>query len=108
MKTQHVAVTMSILAAAAQSKRRCITLAGAVPAAGAWCPGLLEDNIDPGLYGAVNVSGVILAEAGAAIAAGAELECDAQGRVITRASGAVLGRALDAAAAAGDVIRILK
>jgi hypothetical protein len=45
-------------------------------------------------------------EAGAAVAALAEVESDSVGRAVTLASGAVQGRALTAAAAAGDIIEV--
>lgn len=44
--------------------------------------------------------------AGAAVAALAEVESDATGRAITRATGVALGVALTAAAAAGDIIEV--
>ena len=47
------------------------------------------------------------ATAGAVVAAAARLELDATGRVITRAAGVDIGRALEAAAAADDVIWIV-
>lgn len=52
--------------------------------------------------------GVILVEAGAAIAAGAEVESDANGKAITKAAGVANGIAWDAAAAAGDLIRVIR
>ena len=108
MKTHQPTCTISVLCTAAITVRRFVSLAGAHTAAGAWSPGVSELNCDPGLQATVNTSGVILVEAGAAVAAGAQVESDAQGRAITLASGAANGRALDAAAAAGDVIRILR
>ena len=42
------------------------------------------------------------------IAAGAVVQSDASGRAITLAAGVASGRARDAAAAAGDIIRILR
>lgn len=60
----------------------------------------------------VTVYGIALAEAGAAITIGARLTSDATGRVITAAPAAgsnagLIGMALDAALAAGDIIRVL-
>ncbi|WP_431287475.1 capsid cement protein [Roseateles chitinivorans] len=108
MKTQQVTLTTTIPCTVALTKRRFVSLAGAPTAAGAWSPGVAEVDCDPGLQAAVNASGIILVEAGAAIAAGAQVEADAQARAITLNAGAANGRALDAAAAAGDVIRILR
>jgi hypothetical protein len=56
----------------------------------------------------VATHGELLVEAGAAVAVGAEVESDAQGRAITRTAGVVAGVARDAAAGAGDYIRILR
>lgn len=108
MKTEHIVLTISILAAAALAKKRFVTAAGAVPAAGAWCPGVTNAGYDPGEQAGVDVQGVILVEAGAAVAAGAEVQTDAAGRAITKDAGVSLGRTFDAASAAGEFIRILR
>ncbi|MBK1613364.1 DUF2190 domain-containing protein [Rubrivivax gelatinosus] len=106
MKTQIIAATMTILATAALTAKRFCTSAGAVPAAGAWCPGVVEADTDAGQLAPVNTHGILLVEAGAAIAQDAQVQTDASGRAITLAAGVALGRVLDAAAAAGNVIRV--
>jgi hypothetical protein len=53
----------------------------------------------------VDTLGVVPVEAGAAVAAGALLQSDASGRAITKDAGATVARAIDAATAAGDLIR---
>lgn len=55
----------------------------------------------------VEVMGLVEVVAGAAIAAGAPVTSDAEGRAITARQGRVVGLAFDAAAAAGDIIRVL-
>lgn len=60
----------------------------------------------------VVLDGIAFVEAGAAVALGAYIGSDASGRGITAAPAAgvnnrILGLALDAASAAGDVIRVL-
>ena len=45
--------------------------------------------------------------AGAAVSAGAALEADSSGRVVTRSSGVRVGKALEPAGAAGDIISVL-
>jgi hypothetical protein len=97
-----------MLAAVALTANRFVTVAGGVPAAGDWCPGVANDNFDAGEQAGVNTHGALLVVAGAAIAAGADVQTDAQGRAITRAAGVSLGRSLDAAVAAGDIIRVLR
>lgn len=52
--------------------------------------------------------GEMLVEAGGAVAVGAQVQSDATGRAITLAAGVAAGRARDAAAAAGDLIRVLR
>lgn len=108
MKTHQPLLTISIPCTVAITKRRFVSLAGAPTAAAAWSPGVAELDCDVGLQASVNTHGVILVEAGAAIAAGAQVEADASARAITLAAGVSLGRAMDAAAAAGDVIRVLR
>jgi hypothetical protein len=70
-------------------------------------------TIEPGgageMHGIAMDGGQILVEAGAAIAAKARLTIDAVGRVVTAAPGAganveIVGKALEAAAAVGDLI----
>ena len=48
MKTEHIVLTISIQAAAALAKKRFVTSGGAVPAAGAWCPGVTNASYDAG------------------------------------------------------------
>ncbi|SDU26802.1 DUF2190 family protein [Desulfobacula phenolica] len=50
--------------------------------------------------------GIVLVEAGAAIAKGDDVESDANGKAITQSAGVVNGAALDAASADGDIIRV--
>lgn len=108
MKTQQPILTTSILATGDIVADRFVSFAGAVPAAGADALGVAEVNCDIGLQASVNTHGILLVEAGAAIAVGASVECDASGRAITRNTGVALGKALDAATAAGQRIRIIR
>lgn len=99
-------LTLSILASATLSACRGVTVAGAVPSAGANVIGFTRTSAASGDLVPVDADGTVMAEAGAAISAGAALEVDNQGRVITRNTGAVVGRALKAAGAAGQQIEI--
>ena len=108
MKIQQICLITSVTAAAALSRLRFVGLTGAVCAAGAKALGIAEAAADLGEQAPVNTHGILLVEAGAAIAAGAEVESDANGKAITKAAGISNGFALDAAAAAGDVIRIVR
>ncbi|MAQ99924.1 MAG: DUF2190 domain-containing protein [Oceanospirillaceae bacterium] len=108
MKTHHPILITSITAAAALAQRRFVGFDGDVCAAEAKALGVTEYAADSGDQASVNASGVILVEAGGAIAVGAQVESDANGKAVTIASGASNGYALDAAAADGDVIRIAR
>src|SRR5262245_33284985 len=79
----------------------------AVDVAGERAIGVLLDNPKPGNVAEVASFEITEVTAGAPIAYGAEVQTDAQGRVIPAvAGGSVLGRALQAATAAGDRISI--
>lgn len=109
MKTQQTCLTTSVRTASATlSRLRFVGLNGAMCAAGAKALGIAETTTNLGEQAPVNTHGILLVEAGAAIAAGAEVESDANGKAITKAAGISNGFALDAAAAAGDVIRIVR
>jgi hypothetical protein len=72
----------------------------AVPTPGAKAPMRHSTNIN-------RVGAVAFVEAGAAVVVGALIESDASGRAITRTgTNPVLGRALTAAAQAGDIIEV--
>ena len=100
-------LTLSVVATAALAQNRAVTGVGAVPAAGARCLGFTNNPAAVGERVPVAAVGTAPAEAGAAFANEAELELDAQGRVITRTTGVKVGRAMQAAAAAGQVVEIL-
>ncbi|HCY15612.1 MAG: DUF2190 domain-containing protein [Curvibacter sp. GWA2_64_110] len=106
MKTEQPILTTTVLAAAALPARRFVTTGGAVPAAGAKVLGVANANYDQGEQAGVGVLGILLVEAGAAVAVDDDVQTDATGRAITKAAGVYAGRALDAAGAAGVLIRV--
>ena len=108
MQTEKILLTLTVAAAAALSKFRFVNFAGGQAVATDATLGVANANYDAGEQAGVNASGELLVEAGAAIAAGAVVQSDASGRAITLAAGVASGRARDAAAAAGDIIRILR
>ena len=108
MKTEHPLLTLSVLAAVNLSARRFATTGGAVPAAGAKVLGVVNADTDSGDRAGVGAIGVFLVESGGAIAADANCETDNQGRAITISSGANCGRILDAAAGAGEFVRVAR
>jgi len=84
--------------------------AGKIAAAGAGVNvfGVLYSNPVADQAGTVAIGGVVKVKAGAAIAnAGVKVMCDATGRAVTAtATNHVAGESMEAAAAAGEVIRI--
>jgi hypothetical protein len=100
-------LTLSVVATAALTQARAVTGNGAIPAAGARCLGFADFNAAVGERVSVGAMGTVAAEAGAAIVVDALVEVDAQGRVVTKAAGVAVGRALTASTAAGQFIEIL-
>lgn len=101
-------LTLTIAASAAVAACRMVTLGGTYPAAGAKAIGVTRTSAGEGDLMPVDVIGTTIAEAGASIAADDDLMADAEGRVVKLATGKVaIGRALVAAAAAGEQIEIL-
>jgi len=108
MKTQQILLTTSILATAALSRMRLVGFDGGVCAAGAKALGACEASASAGEQAPVNMAGAILVEAGGPIAAGAEVESNANGCAVAKTTGISNGWAMDAATAAGDVIRVAR
>lgn len=108
MKTEQIVLTTTVIAAAALPRLRFATTAGAVPAAGAKVLGVSAADHDLADSASINVQGIMLVEAGGAIAVDADVETDASGRAVTKSAGNLAGRALDAASGAGAIIRILR
>ncbi|AYQ43834.1 DUF2190 domain-containing protein [Burkholderia lata] len=108
MKTHHPILTTSVTAAAGLNRFQFVGFDGGVCAAGAKALGVAETTADVGEQASVNLLGVILVMAGAPVDQHAEVESDAAGQAIPKATGASNGYALDVATAAGDVIRILR
>jgi len=100
-------LTISIEASAAITKNRFITAGGAVPAAGANVLGVAIADAAADGQVPVQTLGVAVVEAGGAIAAGVAVSTAATGKADTQnAAEKTVGRALDAAAADGDLIRV--
>ena len=108
MKTEKILLAVTIAAAAALTRFRFVDFTGNVASAGERALGVPSTDFDAGEQASVATHGEILVEAGAAIAAGAEVESDASGRAVTKTTGVAFGVARDAAAAAGDIIRVLR
>ena len=99
--------TITLTAGGAVEKHRLVGITGAHTGAGARAIGVADVDADSGDLFPVVTQGVALVVAGAAVAAGADLESDATGRVVTLSTGKLAGVALTAAAAAGTKVRVL-
>ena len=108
-QTFHPLLTISVTAAAdLDNERRFVGFDGGVCVEGAKALGTLAATAAAGEQAPVDAYGVVLVEAGGAIAVGAQVESDGDGRAVTLASGAPNGYAMDEAIAAGEVIRIAR
>lgn len=108
MQAEKILLTTSVAATTALARLRLVNFAGGTCGAGARAMGTANAAYDMGEQAGVNTHGELLVEAGAAIAVGAEVESDAQGRAVPKATGVTFGVARDAATAAGDIIRVLR
>ncbi|MGS0984981.1 capsid cement protein [Burkholderia glumae] len=108
MSTLQPILTTSITATAGLNRFQFVGFDGGVCAAGAKALGVAETSAGVGEQAPVNLLGSILVMAGAPIKVEAEVQSDAAGQAIPKTDGASNGYALDAATAAGDVIRILR
>jgi len=108
MKTEKILLGVTVQATTALSRFRMVDFAGATAVVGKRVLGVAMTDFDLGEQAGVATHGEILVEAGAAIAAGVEIEPDANGRAVAKTTGIAFGVTRDAAAAAGDVIRVLR
>lgn len=108
MKTKHTVLTTSVVALVDLPRFVFAGFDGGLCAAGAKSPGPVAADTEAGNVAPVDVLGICLVTAGAAIASGAEVESNVDGHAVTLAAGKSNGFAMDAAAAAGDVIRIVR
>lgn len=100
-------LTLPLTASATVRTERFVTYAGAECGAGVAAAGVSADaGVSGDLIPVVRI-GTAVVVAGGAVNAGALVESDGQGRAVTRNTGVVLGRALQAAGAAGARIEVL-
>lgn len=108
MRTEKILLAVTIAAASNLIRFRLADYSGNIAGAGERVLGVPTTDFSAGEQASVSTHGEILVEAGAAIAAGVEVESDANGRAVTKTSGVGFGVARDAATAAGDIIRVLR
>ena len=95
-----VTLTTAVLA------RRFVTATGALPAANGNAIGVTFNDAETGDAVAVTTLGVADVVAAGAITAGAAVAVAADGRVVAHTTGTVVGRAVTASAAAGDIVDV--
>lgn len=108
MKARQIAGEQNVItwtATEAITARRLVDYAGAHTAALA-ALGVAMFNTDSGDEISIGVAPIEVVESGAAITAGAAVETDSSGRVVTKSAGVTVGRALDTATDAGQFIRL--
>ncbi|PAT32870.1 capsid cement protein [Vandammella animalimorsus] len=107
--TFHPILTLSITAAVdLEHVYRFVGFDGRPAAEGAKALGVNNAAFRAGTQASVGALGVVLVEAGGAIALGAEVQCDGEGRAVTLSGGKSNGWAMDAASDAGQIIRIAR
>lgn len=102
-------LALTMMASAAVVANRFVTPAGAVAGAGVNAQGVAQTDAAIGEKFTATVIGTEVVETGAAIAAGALIECDATGRAITKAAGVTLARLApgEVATAAGQFVEVI-
>ena len=107
MKTAIHTITFGVPAASAITTRRFVDYDGNLCAAGEKALGVSHAGGAETGEECPMARGIVLVEAGAAVAKAAEVESDSTGRAITKSTGVANGSAMDAAGAAGDIIRVM-
>lgn len=105
-QTKQVVLVTTITATGAIVKNRFVNFKGAQAGVGDPILGVAPYDVETGDTAAVDVVGIAVVESGGAVAIGAEVGADAQGCAIPDALRNV-GRALTAATAAGETVRVL-
>jgi hypothetical protein len=100
-------LTLTAVAAAALSEHQAVGYDGDVATAAGAMQGLAITDAALGDPVAVDVLGTSVAIAGAAVAVGAALEVGAGGKLVTKDAGVTVARALQAAAADGDLFEVM-
>jgi hypothetical protein len=108
MSTFNPLFTRTVRAAGAIARGRCVGFDGAqIAAANARALGIAPHAALAGEDTPLVVVGTAIMEAGGAIALGAQIATDTQGRGVTWSTGAVVAEALQPATAAGQFIEVL-
>jgi hypothetical protein len=109
MKTNLSILALTAVATSAVTAARFVTHAGAHAGAAANTLGVSRTDAAVGQAFSVDVIGTAVVEAGGAIAAGAAVETDAQGRAVTKNAGPTVARLApgESAVQAGDLVEVI-
>ncbi len=107
-QTFKTALTTGMTAAVDLVKHRFVGFDGNYPSAGAVVYGVIQEDTAAGEMAPVDLYGELLVETAGAISQGGKVETDANGKAVAAMTGEVVGLAIDAAAGAGEIIRILR
>lgn len=99
-------LTVTVAAAAAISANTFIKWDGTVPASGDPVAGAALSDAASGDNTPVQTDGIATVLSGAAVTQYGQVQTDAAGKAIDIAAGLAVGRALDAATGAGELIRV--
>ncbi|MBF0802909.1 MULTISPECIES: capsid cement protein [unclassified Neisseria] len=105
-QTKQVILTTTARTTGKVVENRFVTFAGKQAKANEAVLGVAIHNAEEGDLLGVDIVGIALVEAGGEVAAGATVSADAQGCAVAGTQN-VAGTAVGAAAAAGDLIRVL-
>lgn len=100
-------LALPVMATTAIAAQRFVTSVGAQAGAGANTVGVSRTAAAIGERTTTDIIGTTVVQTGAAVASGATLQSDANGKAITWASGARVAVALEAATAADQFIEVL-
>lgn len=108
MYTQNEILTITVEAPVNLLKNRFADFDGSIPAAGAKTLGVVQADTNSGNQVPIMTDGIALVLSGAAVTAKAPVTTDADGKAVPiAASEAVNGYALDSAAGADELIRVV-
>ncbi|HSA05728.1 MAG TPA: DUF2190 family protein [Candidatus Gastranaerophilales bacterium] len=107
-KTYKPLLMETVQAAVNLEKQRFIGFDGNYCTANAKALGVCDVEIESGQYAPVALFGILLMQTAGAITAGSKVASDANGYAVAYTTGESNGYALDAAAGAGEIIRIAR
>jgi len=104
--TKIPVLTLTVVLAATIGENIAVTKAGALPGAGVRIFGVTDYGGDANDSVAVDTMGTTIGTAGAAISEDDDLEVTAAGKFITKTTGIVVAKAMQAAGADGDKLEV--